>query len=125
MFFNNILCSVHTQEYNFGSDGWYQSGQTSESSSLNLDDPIDNATNEFLQYSLIWSTNNIQILVNDQQILSYDNSCSGFESWPFSQSFHLLINLAIGGGLGGEVDNSVFPQKFYIDEISIRQNNCY
>jgi len=36
-----------------------------------------------------------------------------------------LINLAIGGGLGGEVDNSVFPQKFYIDEITIRQNNCY
>ena len=122
---NNILCSVHTQEYNFGSDGWYQSGQTSESSSLNLGDPIDNATTEFLQYSLIWSTNNIQILVNDQQILSYDNSCNGFESWPFSQSFHLLINLAIGGGLGGEVDNSVFPQKFYIDEITIRQNNCY
>ena len=90
-----------------------------------MDFSKDQGNSKFLQYSLIWSTNNIQILVNDQQILSYDNSCNGFESWPFSQSFHLLINLAIGGGLGGEVDNSVFPQKFYIDEITIRQNNCY
>ena len=116
---NVILSSVHTQEYNFNVPGFFESGSTNS-------EYIDNANSDFLVYSMIWSTESISIYADSQEILSYSNDCNGFTSWPFSESFHLLINLAIGGDLGGtEFDNNVFPQQFYIDYVSVTQNNCY
>ena len=116
---NVILSSVHTQEYNFNSPGYYESGNTNS-------ELIENANSDYKIYSMIWSTENIQIFADGQQILNVYNDCNGFASWPFSESFHLLINLAIGGHLGGEdFDNSVFPQQFYIDYVSVTQNTCF
>ena len=116
---NVILSSVHTQEYNFNSPGYYESGQTNSMI-------IENANSEYKNYSMIWSTNSIQIFADNVEILNYQNSCAGFVSWPFSESFHLLINLAVGGHLGGsDFDNSAFPQKFYIDYVSVSRNVCF
>jgi beta-glucanase (GH16 family) len=42
--------------------------------------------------------------------------------WVFDHPFYLLLNLAIGGNLGGEVpDTTTFPQSYVIDYVRVYQ----
>ena len=47
----------------------------------------------------------------------------GPDKWPFDQSFFLKLNSAVGGSWGGQkgIDDSVFPQKFYVDYVRVYQ----
>jgi beta-glucanase (GH16 family) len=40
---------------------------------------------------------------------------------PFRKPHYLLINLALGGAWGGEIDDAVLPQKYLIDYVRIYQ----
>ena len=40
---------------------------------------------------------------------------------PFRKPHHLLLNLAVGGAWGGEVDSSVFPQQYVVDHVRVYQ----
>jgi beta-glucanase (GH16 family) len=45
-------------------------------------------------------------------------SSSGFGSdWVFNQKFFLIMNLAMGGNLGGELDPSVTQTDFLVDYV--------
>ena len=45
------------------------------------------------------------------------------DEWPFDQNFHLKINLAIGGMLGGRkgIDDTMFPQQLVVDYVRVYQ----
>ncbi len=41
-------------------------------------------------------------------------------SWPFDRPFHLVVNLAIGGTLGGDpTEADLQPHSFVIDHIRV------
>lgn len=40
---------------------------------------------------------------------------------PFRANQYLLVNLALGGSWGREIDDSIFPQKFLIDYVRVYQ----
>ena len=75
-------------------------------------------------YSMIWSKNRIIFYVDDVEVLIYDNFDTGFELWPFDQQFFLVLNLAIGGTWGGEVEPDIFPVEFVIDYVKVFQKSC-
>jgi hypothetical protein len=62
----------------------------------------------------------ISLKIN-QKYFTFNNEGTGNDVWPFDKPQYLLINLAIGGGWGGQkgVDNKIFPQKYYIDYIKV------
>ena len=45
------------------------------------------------------------------------------ETWPFNVPFLIILNMAIGGTMGGSkgVDDSCFPTEFEIDYIRVYQ----
>lgn len=43
--------------------------------------------------------------------------------FPFDQAFFMILNLAIGGTLGGAVDDSIFPTAFEVDYVRIYQKD--
>jgi beta-glucanase (GH16 family) len=51
----------------------------------------------------------------------YPNPRVGRNQWPFDLPQYLLLNLAIGGVLGGSVDDSIFPVTLEIDHVRIWQ----
>jgi beta-glucanase (GH16 family) len=51
----------------------------------------------------------------------YDNPKTGAAAWPFDATQFLLLNLAIGGDLGGPVDDSAFPMTFEVDFVRVYQ----
>ena len=54
----------------------------------------------------------------------FNDNKSGPEAWPFDQPFHLILNLAIGRGLGGRhgIDDAMFPHTFEIDYVRIYEH---
>jgi beta-glucanase (GH16 family) len=39
--------------------------------------------------------------------------------WPFDKDFHFLLNVAVGGNLGGAVDDSIFPATMEVDWVRV------
>lgn len=104
--------SLHSEKYNFR----YGNQITSKLSIL---------TNysEFHKYSVIWTPEFIKFLVDDEVYLAHSYNAEKdpikWEAYPYDKPYNLLLNLAIGGNWGGEVDNSLFPTKFYIDSVKV------
>lgn len=84
---------------------------------------LPTATSDFHIYTTEWEENEIHSYVDGKHYFTFKNNGEGFEAWPFDQPFHLILNLAIGGGLGGKkgIDDSKFPHTFEIDYVRIYQ----
>lgn len=49
------------------------------------------------------------------------NPRTGQAAWPFDAPQYLLLNVAIGGDLGGAVDERIFPVTLEIDHVRVYQ----
>ncbi len=47
----------------------------------------------------------------------------GEGAWPYNKPQFLILNIAIGGDWGGQkgIDDSIFPQRMYIDYVRVYQ----
>ena len=45
------------------------------------------------------------------------------DSWPFNKPHFIILNLAIGGTMGGSVDDAIFnvPRIMYVDYVRVYQ----
>ena len=70
-------------------------------------------------YALEWNTDSLSIFVDERKYFTFTNEHSGYAGWPFDQPMHLLLNIAIGGGWGGQkgVDDSSFPKQMLVNYV--------
>lgn len=83
---------------------------------------IDDLDNAFHDYVLEWSSERVDVYVDDSLYFTYINEGTGWEAWPFDEPFHLILNIAVGGmwgRAGGGIDESVFPQRMVIDHVRV------
>jgi beta-glucanase (GH16 family) len=76
---------------------------------------ISNATTEFHNYRVDWTSSSIQIFVDDQLFHTVANT----NSIPFNKDFFLLLNFAMGGNFGGTVDPAFTNAIFEVDYIRV------
>lgn len=109
---DSVLGTVHTNAYN-GMKG------TQKTKGLNFKD----LSTAFHVYSIEWDAKKIRFYVDNILYNEFKNSGKGVDEWPFDQRFHLLINIAVGGNWGGQkgIDDSIFPQKMYVDYVRVYQ----
>ncbi len=110
---DTILATLHTERYNH---------KTGEGIGSKLN--ISNSDTDFHDYVLEWQEDEIKIFVDDQLYFTYHKpQDADYKVWPFDQEFHLLLNLAIGGGWAGAqgIDDSLFPHTFLIDYVRVYQ----
>lgn len=81
------------------------------------------ASTDFHVYTLEWDKNEIRSYVDGQQYFNFVNNGEGSGAWPFDKPFYLILNLAVGGGWGGQqgIDDTLFPHQFQIDYVRIYQ----
>ncbi len=85
---------------------------------------IPGLTTDFHKYGIIWDETSITYIIDDKEVVKYtkfDKGDPSWQGWPFDHEYFLILNLAIGGKFGGEVDNEIFPVDFIIKEIKIYQ----
>jgi len=84
---------------------------------------IPDASDAFHVYAVAWDADHMDFFVDGQKYFTYRNEKTGADAWPFDKNQYLIINLAIGGDWGGQqgIDDSIFPQRFYIDYVRVYQ----
>jgi beta-glucanase (GH16 family) len=106
-----VLGTVHTAAYNH-SIGTQKGGATN----------VPDACDTFHNYQMNWTVDEIRIGVDDKVFFTFANSKDGDNAkWPFSNPQYLLLNLAIGGMLGGPVDDAIFPVQMEVDYVRMYQ----
>lgn len=74
----------------------------------------------FHVYKTIWTKESISFYIDDKEVYTYAPEQKTPENWPFDKNFYLIINMAIGGNLGGpNVDDTIFPVDFLIDYVKV------
>ncbi|MBN2504871.1 MAG: glycoside hydrolase family 16 protein [Bacilli bacterium] len=111
---DEIYMCLHTAKYNHREDRQYFHKSV-----------FKGISKGFHKYSLLWQSDKITYLIDDLEVKVYvrgmDDYDSSAEGWPFDEPFYLIINLAIGGMLGGVPEPSDYPQKFVIKSIVVTQ----
>jgi beta-glucanase (GH16 family) len=79
--------------------------------------PITEASSEFHVYSVEWNSESIKTYVDDTLIYEFSNSTNK----PFNHEHYLILNIAIGGTLGGEVPETFTEDTMEIDYVRIYQ----
>ena len=79
------------------------------------DSSISNASNSFHVYKLEWTQGSIRIFVDNVQyyVMTLNNSM------PFNKDFFFILNVAMGGNLGGTVDQGFTEDNMEIDYIRV------
>ena len=107
---NVIHSSLHTQLYN------HLKG-TQMSYFKKLPDVFDS----FHKYGIEWTVSDIKFYIDDKLFFESAKGQAGRisnnEGWPFDKPYYLILNLAIGGNWGGEIDDRIFPNDFQIDYV--------
>ncbi|MFD2099080.1 glycoside hydrolase family 16 protein [Flagellimonas iocasae] len=79
--------------------------------------PITNASSEFHVYTMEWNSTSIKTYVDDILIYEFSNSSNK----PFNQEHYLILNVAMGGNLGGDVPDTFTEDTMEIDYVRIYQ----
>lgn len=105
-----VHAHVHTRKYN-------HVRKTDKGASLELAD----ASTTFHVYAVEWEPDHMDFFIDDRKYFTYRNEGTGADAWPFDKDQYLILNLAIGGAWGGAkgIDDSVFPQRYYIDYVRV------
>ena len=112
--------ALHTQEKN-GMNGknWHNTHF--------FDYPL---SNDFHVYGVEWCQEEengkdcIRFTVDGvEYATAWENKIGDHDSWPFYKPHYFILNLAIGGNMGGKVDDAIFNQKriMYVEWVRVYQ----
>ena len=78
---------------------------------------ISNATTAFHKYTLEWTDVSIKISVDDVPYYTFSNS----STTPFNQNFFFILNVAMGGNMGGTIDPAFTSGVMEVDYVRVYQ----
>lgn len=107
---NMLHCNIHTEAYN-------HSIGTNKGNSVQISAPSIN----WHVYSVEWGEENVSFYCDGSLVFSFNNEHNTYREWPFDKPFHLLLNVAVGGGWGGTegIDDNIFPQRMLVDYVRV------
>ena len=97
-----------------GTCHWFNSAG-SNNASYGLQTTVPNSTSEFHVYSMEWTPTHIKILVDDIEFYQLELNAS----LPFSADQFLILNIAMGGNLGGAIDQNFASSTMEIDYVRV------
>ncbi|MEO7976325.1 glycoside hydrolase family 16 protein [Flavobacterium sp.] len=78
---------------------------------------IANVSTEFHVYKAVWSPSSVKIYADETLIHSVANT----SSLPFNSDFFLILNVAMGGNLGGNIDAAFTESSMEVDYVRVYQ----
>lgn len=111
---DTIHANFHTKKYN------HVLG-TGKGKTIKVPKPFE----DFHVYAIEWYPDRIDCFVDDTKYFTFKNEGTGSDVWPFDKDQYLILNSAIGGAWGGQkgIDDSIFPQRYYIDYVRVYQKS--
>jgi beta-glucanase (GH16 family) len=105
----NVIGCFHTGAYN-----WTKYTQ------VRTDTRVESVCDDFHTYQMTWTRDRILIGVDGRNYAVLENAKDGdVQKWPFDKPQYLILNVAIGGGFAGPVNNRIFPVTMEVDYVRI------
>jgi hypothetical protein len=105
----------------YGTMHWGNVGSGSTHIGGNYTLPMEDFSQKFHVFTLIWDANKIEWYVDDQKYFTGNKSAVN-GNYPFDLPFFFILNLAVGGDWPGIPDaNTVFPQRMIVDYVRVFQ----
>jgi beta-glucanase (GH16 family) len=110
---NYVFGTIHTGAYNHIQNTQQSGGKL-----------FNDVVNTYHTYALEWYPDHLDWYYDDELVFTFNNEYKTFKEWPFDVPHHILLNVAIGGGLGGVIDhNGVWPQQMTVDYVRVYDFN--
>ncbi|MDO5308269.1 MAG: glycoside hydrolase family 16 protein [Planctomycetia bacterium] len=115
---NTVHSTVHMHRP--GGENWHN---VSQGSKLTLNKSGEEPEERFYVYTVEWTPEKLIFLVDDKVVLEADAQKlkEMTDVYPFNAPHYLILNTAIGGAWGGEIDNKTCPAEFIIDYVRVYQ----
>jgi beta-glucanase (GH16 family) len=79
---------------------------------------------DYHRYGMLWKPDTVTFLIDDQIVYIANRADSSLEHWAFGPnaqgqdpSFYLILNLAMGGNFGGDIDSSLKTATMNVDWV--------
>lgn len=82
---------------------------------------IENATIDFHVYTADWTADKIDFYVDDTLFYTYNPVTKNNSTWPFNANQFILLNIAMGGTLGGNIDSNFVESSMEVDYVRVYQ----
>jgi beta-glucanase (GH16 family) len=107
---DSVFGTIHTKSYN------HIIG-TQKGKKIFIENPYDS----FHIYTLEWTRERMDFLLDGKLFNHIQNEHKTVSEWPFDSPFFLIMNVAVGGNLGGKkgIDITVFPATLEVDYIRV------
>ena len=107
---DSVFGTIHTEAYN-------HIKHTQKGKKIFVSNPYS----EFHDYSINWTPESIDFMVDGKIFNHFANEHKSINEWAFEHPFYLVMNIAVGGGLGGQkgVDDNVFPATMEVDYVRV------
>ena len=80
------------------------------------------ASRSFRTYGLEWTRDAVEYFLDGVSVCRYDrDGAEDPETWPFHQPFFLIMNVAVGGFMGGPVRDGDLPCEMVVDYVRVYQ----
>ena len=96
-----------------GTTHWYANGNASYSRNKSL----PTSTTDFHVYAMEWTTKQIKMFVDDQQYYTIILN----DTMPFDSDFFIILNVAVGGTLGGTNIEADLESSMEVDYVRVYQ----
>jgi len=111
---NVVHHSLHTDLYNH-----------IKGTQITYFEKYDDLFETFHTYEVEWTETSIAFYIDGikkyEAFKGQDGKDTTNAGWPFDKPYYIILNLAIGGNWGGEIDPSIFPADFVIDYVRVYQ----
>ena len=82
---------------------------------------VADASTEFHVYSVTWTSDEIVFRIDDVTHYRYHPSNKNTDTWPYTSNQFIILNVAMGGGFGGEIDEDFSESSMEIDYVRVYQ----
>jgi beta-glucanase (GH16 family) len=74
---------------------------------------------KFHTYEVLWTEQKIEFFIDGDSFYTYQPSVKDNTTWPYNAPFFIIMNIAIGGGFGGDVDPVLNFARMEIDYVRV------
>lgn len=81
----------------------------------------ETATSEFHIYGIVWDSEKIEFTIDGQVHFTYSPSNKDINNWPYDANQFIILNIAMGGTLGGNIPSNFTESTMEIDYVRVYQ----
>jgi hypothetical protein len=104
------------KDITLGTVHWYNTA-VSANASYGETTAVVNASSDFHLYTVEWSDTSIKMYLDDVSFFEMANN----STLPFNADFFMILNIAMGGTLGGDIDPGFTEDTMEIDYVKVFQ----